>query len=282
MASMNSRNISMSLLIKLRNALAEPRLHNVDVESGDLLTVHLQILSEKPMLQGVFYDFYRLCRKIDEKYFSGEGKRMEIGAGVSLIKRYYPDVIVTDIKPACHLDMILDAQKMNLPDSSVRGIYGINCFHHLTDPDHFFRELQRVLIPGGGGILIDPYYGILAKAFYRRAFDTEHFNKNQVEWRSWDGTMGVMKGANQALSYIVFHRDVHLFHTKHPGLEIVFLQRLGNYLRYFLSGGLNFRQLVPSFITPVIKLIEFVLIPVGHFMALHHVIVLRKKPGYKV
>jgi hypothetical protein len=51
---------------------------------------------------------------------------------------------------------------------------------------------------------------------------------------------------------------------------------LTNYLRYLLSGGLNFRQLVPDRLLPVIKLLEGALRPARNILALHHVIVIRK------
>jgi hypothetical protein len=55
-------------------------------------------------------------------------------------------------------------------------------------------------------------------------------------------------------------------------------QRLSNAWRYLLSGGLNFRQLVPSVLAPVIRVVEALQRPVDHVLALHHVIVLRKRP----
>ena len=87
--------------------------------------------------------------------------RVEIGAGVSGFKALCPDLLTTDIMPAEHLDMVLDAHDMDLADNSVRAIFGINCFHHFRDPEAFFRELQRVLVPGGGCILVEPFHVFL-------------------------------------------------------------------------------------------------------------------------
>jgi hypothetical protein len=56
-----------------------------------------------------------------------------------------------------------------------------------------------------------------------------------------------MEGANQALSYIVFERDRERFERLFPDLEIVEQSWIANYPRYLLSGGLNFRQLLPTF-----------------------------------
>ena len=266
-----------SPLYTLRNWLSEPRLRDVDVESDERITLHHEILREKQLLRNVFEEFYRLCMALDREHFTGEGLRVEIGAGTSLFKTLYPEIISTDIKAAPHLDMAVDAQAMPFEDSTVRAVFGINCFHHLPAPGRFFKELERVLLTGGGCVLIEPYHGLLAGSFYSRVFDTEHFDKTQASWDDPGESMGAMRGANQALSYIVFERDRREFENRFPHLEIVTHRPLRNYLRYLLSGGLNFRQLTPSIASPLIKLAEFSLIPLESVLALHHVIVLRKK-----
>jgi SAM-dependent methyltransferase len=187
----------------------------------------------------------------------------------------YPEILSTDIKTAPNLDMVVDAQNMPFEANSIRGIYGINCFHHFPNPNLFFNELERVLNPGGGCVLIDPYYGFVASRFYKRIFDTETFDKTQKEWVNKD--LGYMMGANQALSYIVFMRDKKKLEELHPNLEIVLQRPLNNYMRYLLSGGLNFREILPSFFTPLIKLGEYILTPFRRILGLHHIIVIRKK-----
>jgi SAM-dependent methyltransferase len=265
----------MGLFNKVRNYLQEPRLKNINPDSEELLVVHSRILYEKPMMRRVFSEFYNKCIGLDKKYFAGKGKRIEIGAGVSFFKKAYPEIISTDIKYAENLDLVVDAQNMPFENNSVRAIYGINCFHHFPDPDKFFHELERVLEKRGGCVLIDPYYGFTAKRFYKRIFDSEIFDPEQKEWKN--ESLGVMNGANQALSYIVFKRDREKFEKKYPGLEIVLQKPLNNYLRYLFSGGLNFRQVLPSFFSPLIIGFEGLLFPFRSAFALHHVIVIRKK-----
>jgi SAM-dependent methyltransferase len=265
----------MSVLSLLFAQLSEPRMRHVRYDDAERINVHRTILAEKPMLRQVFHEIYRYCREADERFFSGDGLRIELGAGVSTFKRDYPDVISTDIEPAEHLDRVLDAQRMDLADGSVRAIYGINCFHHFPEPERFFAELERVLVPGGGCVLIEPYYGPLAGAFYRNLFKTEHFNKTQSAWTGSD--MGVMSGANQALSFIVFVRDRRRFESAFATLEIVHEEPLENYVRYVLSGGLNFRALAPFAMDPALKLVEHALRPARPLLALHHAIVLRKR-----
>ena len=258
---------------KLIKLYEDPRLKNVDYDSDDLLKIHGTILEEKKAMNNVFSHFYNRCMDLDEKMFTGIGKRIEIGAGVSFMKKIYPDVIVTDVKRADHLDGVLDAQNMNLDDVSVRAFYGINCFHHFPAPELFFDELNRVLAKGGGCILIDPYYGPLAGFLYAKLFKTETFDKSQ---REWSNTAGVMVGANQALSYVVFVRDRVIYTSKFPNLKIIHMETLNNYLQYLISGGLNFKQMIPDFLFPVIRFVEFLLTPVSRLFALHHIIVIMK------
>jgi hypothetical protein len=106
-------------------------------------------------------------------------------------------------------------------------------------------------------------------------FDSETFDKTQKDWNNQN--LGIMNGANQALSYIVFSRDKKIFEEKYPNLEIVLQKPLNNYVRYIFSGGLNFKQLLPNICTPILKFIEFIFQPLAPVLALHHVIVIRKK-----
>jgi len=255
--------------------LQEPRLVGLDVDTSDLLEVHRQVLAGKPIMRDVFAEFYDRCMEIDRDHGSGEGLRIEIGAGSSLFAERHPEVLATDIKPHPHLDRVLDAQAMELDAACARAIFGINCFHHLPDPMAFFGELERVLVPGGTCVLIEPYHGPVAGAFYARLFETESFDRTQPTWE--DDGRSIMHGANQALSYIVFERDRALFEQRCPTLEVVVEEPLTNWPRYLLSGGLNFRQLVPTRSAPLLRGLERLLAPASRWLALHHVVALRKR-----
>ena len=263
------------MIKSIRNLLIHPKIKNLDVNSSEIVSVSREILDAKKMFKQVISEFYSICNNSDLKYFNQKGDKLEIGAGVSFIKDLYPNVITSDIKKTTHLDMVVDALNMQLENNSMSAIYGINCFHHLPDPDLFFKELNRVLVKGGGCILIDPYHGPTSSFIYKRLTPDEIFDKNQEKWA--DPQNMVMKGANQALSYIVFLRDIKKFKKMHPNLELVLQKPLNNYLRYLISGGLNFKQLLPNFMIPLIKLFEFFLTPINHFFALHQVIIIRKK-----
>jgi SAM-dependent methyltransferase len=254
----------------------DPRIREVDIDSPEALELHRQIARGKPLMRAVFRYFYEVSVALAEAHLKMSGKQVEIGAGGTFFKDYYPDVLTTDIKPSQHLDMIVDAQQMTFGAGEVAIIYGINCFHHLPAPRRFFNELGRVLISGGGCVLVEPYNGWVSRLFHANIHAHEHFDQHQRAWEGQPGAAGPLSGANQALSYIVFDRDRRQFEQQFPFLEIVTTVPMTNYLRYILAGGVNFRQLVPNSAEPVLRGIEAGLKPLARSLALHHAVVLRK------
>lgn len=259
----------------LIDLLRAPSIESMDVDGIDRLEIHKNILARKPMLREVFTEFHHIFRELDENYFSAQGLKLELGAGIAPIRDSYPDVLATDVVYGAHLDRILDAENMDLADNSVRVVYGQNCFHHFPHPGKFFNELERVLAPGGGAILLEPYYGSFATFLFKRLFKTEGFDKNFPSWET--PVAGPMNGANQALSYIVFVRDRAAFERKHPTLKIVHQQLCGNYLKYLISGGLNFKQLLPDGMSPLVGFFQLLLSPLNRWIALHHIVLVRKE-----
>jgi SAM-dependent methyltransferase len=255
--------------------LRDPLLQDMDVDGVNRLELHRKMLEKKGILREVFTEFHHFFRKLEEKFLVGEGVKLELGSGVSPMRDSYPEVLATDIVSAPHLDRVVNAEAMDFADRSVKVVYGQNCFHHFPHPDRFFTELNRVLIPGGGAILLEPYYGPFATFLYKRLFRTEGFDKAYPSWET--PVAGPMNGANQALSYIVFVRDRELYERKYPSLKIVHQATVGNYLKYLLSGGLNFRQILPDSSAGLVGLLERLLSPLNGWIALHHVVVIRKK-----
>ena len=62
--------------------LRDPSVKNVDVDGGDRLRVHSRMLAKKPILKKVFTEFHHTFDRLDKKFLSGTGARIEIGAGV--------------------------------------------------------------------------------------------------------------------------------------------------------------------------------------------------------
>lgn len=254
--------------------LREPSVAAIDIDDETRLQIHLEILKNKRMLRTVFAEFHGLFKSLADRFFPVGGLEIELGGGVAPMRDSFREVIATDLLPSSRLDRALNAEAMDLGDQTVRVFYAQNSFHHFQHPDRFFAELERTLVPGGGAIILDPYYGPFASFLYKRLFRTEGFEKDYPSWET--PVAGPMNGANQALSYIVFVRDRAVFRRKHPSLHIVHEQRVGNYLKYLISGGLNFRQLLPDYATPLVGVLEKMLWPLNPWLALHHIIVLQK------
>lgn len=258
------------VLDRLREAGAE----QLDLEGAARLEWHRSVLARKRMTREVFLECHALLRSLGRRYLTGEGVSIEVGAGAAPMRDLDPAVLSADVVFGPHLNLVLDAQRIGLRARSVRVLYAQNAFHHFPEPERFFGELERVLCPGGGAVLLDPFHGPAATFLFKRLFRSEGFDKTSPSWET--PVLGPMNGANQALSYLVFVRDRGLFEERFPTLRIVHREPVGNYLRYLASGGLNFRQLLPDGSIPALRLVERALRPLRSLLALHHVIVLRK------
>jgi SAM-dependent methyltransferase len=265
----------MHIISALNKFLSEKEVFDIDMDGPERFAAHKAVLNRKPMIKNVFEEFHHEIMNLDRRYFGNtKGLRIELGAGVSPVKTTFPDVLATDILPADYLDRTLDAQNLDLETGSVRSLYCINCFHHFPKPHKFFSELERVVTPGGGAVIIEPFYGPFASIIYRYLFAQESFDKYASKWET--PAENSMTNANQALSYIVFIRDKNVLHRLFPNLRVAYQKPLCNYLRYLLSGGLNFRMLVPNLFNNPLKLIESILAPIAKFLSLHHIIVIKR------
>lgn len=266
----------MKIIEILREWFFEPRVHGVDVDDNSLLGIHMEILRKKPLLRSAFQTFYCDMSQLSDRWLAVSGSEVELGSGAGFFKNLKPELITSDIRKGPHIDMVLDAQDMHLPDNSVRCIYAINVFHHLPDPELFFSELSRVLLPGGGCILIEPHAGFSSALLHRNLHSDESFLPNEKSWKT-SHIGGPLSGANQALAHIVFNRDIKRFNAMYgDSLEVVHQGYVLNALRYLLSGGLNFRQLFPSVFEPVLRLLENLSKPLARHLSLHQIIVIRK------
>lgn len=267
-----------SLIGRVRDLLAEPRLRGCNLDGPERIALHRAILRSKPALRRVFTQMYLRCLEVARRAFVGTGPSIEIGAGTSLFHDLAAGLVSTDFVFDRELDVAADALRLPFRNGTLHAVFAINCFHHLPDPSRFLRELERALAPGGGCVVIDPYYGPFARLFYRYVFAQETFDKTQRDWANPDGDDRAMSGANQALSYIVFVRDRDRLEMEHPRLEVVHHEVLSNYASYLLSGGLNFRSVLPAAWTPLYALVDLLFRPFRAVLGLHHLFVLRKRP----
>ena len=160
---------------------------------------------------------------------------------------------------------------MPFEKASVDAFFMLDVLHHITEPRAFFREALRCLKVGGRIVMVEPantlWSRFLYKNFHHEAFDT------QAKWELKE--TGPLSGGNSALTWIIFWRDRNIFESDYPSLRIVRI-RNHTHLRYLLSGGLQLRQLVPSFTYPAFKAIEYVLSPLNNLLGIFQTIELEK------
>lgn len=261
----------------IRNLLYEVNIKNLDVDSDELIDAHKKNIEKKILLRSAYLYFYKKMQRLSRKYFFVDGHEIELGSGISFFKEIHPKLKTSDIRNVKGLDYYLDAQAMEpIKNNSVRIIYAVNVLHHLPDPNQFFNELVRVLKKGGGCIIIEPHNGLFSRLIHKYLHKDESYDTEG----SWENNHinGPLSGANQALSYIIFERDKEKFEKMYGhDLEVINKSYNLNGLRFFLSGGLNFIQLVPSFMNKPIQFFEKILAPIAKHWTLTRTIVIRKK-----
>ena len=254
--------------------IREKSLLQMNADGDERIEAHNNILHKKLKLQLVFDENFQRMESLAALFFDAEGLKIELGSGAVSMKKNNSSIQTSDIVDSIYNDLTLDAQNMQLEGNSVAMFFAQNVFHHFNDPEKFFGELMRVLKPGGGVVMLEPYFSPLAQIIYKNFIPGETFDKTQLSWAS--DRAGPMVGANQALSYIVFNRDKEKFQTLYPDLEISFTCIQNNYLRYIFSGGLNFQKLLPDAFDPILRLFEFLLTPFNSLFGIHYIIVLKR------
>ena len=169
---------------RLLDRLREPGAEGLDLDSRARLTWHRSVLDRKRMTREVFLECHTLLRSLDERFLSGRGIAIEVGAGAAPMHDSYPAVLSADVVYGRHLACVLDAQCMGLRAGSVRVLYAQNVFHHFPEPERFFVELERILSPGGGAVLLDPFFGPAATFLFKRLFRSEGFDKTFPAWET--------------------------------------------------------------------------------------------------
>ncbi|MCZ8391010.1 hypothetical protein [Achromobacter xylosoxidans] len=63
----------------IANYLRDSSVKDLNADGSDRLLVHGEILARKPMLQEVFKSFHRTFDRLDRRYLTAAGLRVELG-----------------------------------------------------------------------------------------------------------------------------------------------------------------------------------------------------------
>ena len=105
--------------------------------------------------------------------------------------------------------------------------------------------------------MIEPWTSRWSRFIYTR-FHHEPFHPDAPEW---EGAAGVpLSGANGALPWILFSRDLTQFEREFPEWDVTSVT-LGMPFRYLLSGGISLRSLMPAATFPLWRKLESLMQP---------------------
>jgi SAM-dependent methyltransferase len=190
---------------------------------------------------------------------SGPGRVLELGSGAGFLSQYIPRLITSDLFPCPGITCVLDGQRLPLADGSLRAIVMVDVLHHLPRVRLFVHEAARCIRPGGVIAMIEPWNTPSAKWVYRHL----HSEPFETEAPTWEfPAQGPLSGANMALPWIILRRDRAQFEREFPAWKIRQLRAFMP-LRYLLSGGVGFKNLMPSFTFPFWRGVEKCLSPLN-------------------
>lgn len=246
-------------------------LRNIPLGTQEWFTAQQKIIKKKQLVRQCYDSWYSLlCR--DVATAPTNAKVVELGSGAGYIKEFIPEAITSDIVPGV-ADQVIDARCLPFADNEVKAILLTHVFHHIPDVRCFFREAQRVLIPGGVISMIECANTPLSRIFFKK-IHPEPFVQEVKEWKFTEGHS--MLDSNQALSWMVFERDKYIFESEFPSFVVEQKQYLP-WLGYLLSGGVNLTSLVPSFLMGFARRLDTASRRYDGFGAIHWHITIRKK-----
>lgn len=114
--------------------------------------------------------FRRLMELVPAHVFQSDSPVLELGCGTGLysrrlLSRFHGRYIGSDLSPGMlrvaersgiHPLLSADVCRLPLADDSVAAVFGFGVLHHVPDTPRVFREVARVLQPGGSLFIMEP------------------------------------------------------------------------------------------------------------------------------
>jgi SAM-dependent methyltransferase len=212
---------------------------------------------ERPAVRHLYEYWFSL---IADRLSTGPGPTVEIGAGCGGFQDFMPSAIGTDIVPTPWADRAADAEQLPFAEGEVRNLVMVDVLHHIPRPVAALREAERVLMPGGRLVMVEPYCSPLSTFGYRR-FHHEDLDFNADPAAPASQSSDDPFDANIALPTIIFFRRAEMLSQWTPGLSLVDRRRLA-WLAYPLSGGFTGKPLLPDAGVEVAARVDRALAPV--------------------
>lgn len=240
-----------------------PLAVDLELESSNHFKIHRQIFMTNPVLKSAYERWYRETVSVLRGTASVPGVLLEIGCGSGFLEHHVPGLLKTDAIPNPFATRVVDAMNLDFESNSVRAMFLIGVFHHLSCPIQFLKHAERCLHPGGRLLLIEPNNSFPQKLLCRVLDHYEYYDETLTEWKT--PLAKTMTGANLAMAWMIFIRDADRFHTMFPKLRIKNI-RYHTFLAYYVSGGMTYKPFIPVAFLPLLNGIERLLTPLGRWL----------------
>jgi SAM-dependent methyltransferase len=247
-----------------------------DNEAQEVLLRHRRVWEQKPVLRRIYNEEF-FARLLSAK--TPGGISVEIGGGPGFFKKLLPSVISTDLVACPWLDVVADAQALPFRASSVTNVLGLDVLHHLAAPMKFLKEAERVLVPGGRLVLVEPWITPFSYLIYHYLHQ-ETCDFSARPWEANDGVTPQAKKAldgNPAIPYLMFRaRNRQKTLAALPGFTCLTTEPFCLFA-YLLSFGFKSMNLLPVRLYPAVSMLERHSLPVWRRLAALRVLLVLEK-----
>ena len=204
------------------------------------LVDHESAWRERGLLRRVYGGWHR---EIAQRLANVPGVTVELGSGIGHLKEVVPELLTSDVERTSWADRVIDAENLPFDDGTVANVVLVDVFHHLVRPSAFLDEAQRVLVPGGRVVMLEPYCSALSTIAYR------WFHHEDLDFAGTgleeNAAIAAPLDANIARPTLAFFRHADEIGRRWPDLPIA-ERRLTSLFLYILTGGLSRRPLAPA------------------------------------
>ena len=218
--------------------LAEPLTRNLNLDDPQTTVLRAQVIRQKPFLQKIYKEWYQ---SLSYALPIVDGPVLELGSGAGFLKEQIQGLITSDVFNLPLIDLVIKGEHLPFRNRSLRAVLMVDVLHHIPNVRSFFSEAARCVRPGGAVLMIEPWVTPWSALIYRNLHH-EPFLPDSEFWEF--ATSGPLSGANEALPWIVFQRDLSIFQVEFPEWQVAQVEPMMPF-RYLLSGGFSKRCLVP-------------------------------------